>query len=270
MPLTVSTPRLAYSLGGTPDTGRPPIVFVNGMGGVQAAWLMAARHFGVSRRTLSYDHRGLGGSEYLDTPMSMADYAADLVRLLDEVGIQQADFVGLSFGGRVLQELALGWPERVRRLVFGGTSTGGPGHTHGNRAAIEAMLRGPSLTEEEWLTLVIPSMFGRRFREAEPARLQHLARWWTRHPPDPRGLALQGAAYLSFDTSDRLHLITAPTLLLHGTDDGLSPRSNAMFLVQHLPNARLHWLDGVGHSPNAEDPVRFHGEIERFLEDPSP
>jgi pimeloyl-ACP methyl ester carboxylesterase len=231
---------------------------------------MAARHFGSSRRTLSFDHRGLGASEYANTPMTMRDYAADLVRLLDETGIERADFVGLSFGGRVLQELALGWPERIHKLVLGGTSTGGPGHTPGNHAAIEAMQRSPELTEEEWLSVVIPSMFGRRFREAEPERLKNLARWWTRHPPDPRGLALQGAAYQAFDTSDRLHQILAPTLILHGTDDGLSPRSNAMFLVQHLPYARLIWLDGVGHSPKAEDPLRFHAEIQQFLDEPTP
>ena len=128
MPFTHSTPRLAYTLFGPPpaQSGRTPLVFVSGMGGVQAAWLMAGRYFGQSRCALSYDHRGLGVSEADATPMLMRDYALDLIRLLDEVGIDQADFVGLSFGGRVLQELAVGWPHRVRRLVLGGTSAGGP------------------------------------------------------------------------------------------------------------------------------------------------
>lgn len=66
--------------------------------------------------------------------------------------------------------------------------------------------------------------------------------------------------------SHSLYKITCPTLILHGTDDQLSPRSNAMFLLQQLPDAQLVWLDGVGHSPNAEDPLRFHAEIEKFLD----
>lgn len=267
MPRTQSHPQLAYSLSNPPPNAKTPVVFVSGMGGVQAAWLLALRHFGASRQALSYDHRGMGLSEYSPEPMEMRDYAADLVRLLDEAGLEQADFVGLSFGGRVLQELALGWPQRIRRLVLGGTSCGGSGHVPGDYAAIRAMARGAELTEEEWLELVIPAMFGRRYREAEAAKMKNLARWWNRHPPDPRGLALQGAAYLRFDTSARLQNIPHPTLILHGTDDRLSPGANALYLVQHLPNARLHWLPEVGHSPNAEEPQRFHKEIQDFLDE---
>lgn len=267
MPYSRSRPSLAYTLSDPVESQRNPVVFVSGMGGVQAAWLLALRHFGQSRTAMSYDHRGVGTSEYNPEPMQMRDYAADLVRLLDEVGLENADFVGLSFGGRVLQQLAVDWPSRVRRMVLGGTSCGGVGHTPGDSAAIQAMLRGPELKEVEWLEQVIPAMFGQAFREAEPARLKNLARWWARHPPDPRGLALQAAAFQGFDLSARLGEIHTPTLILHGTEDRLSPPANALYLVQQLPRARLHWLAGVGHSPNAEVPQAFHREIEDFLDE---
>lgn len=271
MPHTRSAPRLAYTLSNPPPglSGEHlPVIFVNGLGGAQAAWLMATKHFARTRQALCFDHRGIGGSDWVPGEMQILDYAHDLLRLLDELGMEQVDAVGLSFGGRVLQELAAGWPGRVRRLVLGGTSAGGSGHTPGDTGAIRAMLNAEALTEEEWNTVVIPGMFGRRFREAEPDRLRNLARWWVRHPPPARALQQQSGAYFSFDMTGRLDRITCPALILHGTDDRLSPPANAMYLLQNLPAAHLVWMEGVGHSPNMEVPERFHAEIEAFLDMP--
>jgi pimeloyl-ACP methyl ester carboxylesterase len=122
------------------------------------------------------------------------------------------------------------------------------------------------LSEREWLELVIPAMFGERYRSEEPSRVQNLARWWARHPPNAFGLEQQGIAYDCFDCSERLAQLKKPVLLLYGTEDRLSPPANAMFLLQNLPDARLVWLEQVGHSPNAEASERFHAEIEHFTE----
>ena len=105
--------------------------FVNGLGGAQAAFSHQVRHFMSQYQVLTYDHRGMGGSEVVDSATTMADYAHDLIQLLDHLQIDRACFVGISFGGRVLQELAIGWPERVRALVLSGTSAGGRMHIGG-------------------------------------------------------------------------------------------------------------------------------------------
>jgi pimeloyl-ACP methyl ester carboxylesterase len=57
-------------------------------------------------------------------------------------------------------------------------------------------------------------------------------------------------------------------LILHGTDDALSPVVNATALVEHLPNAELCLMEGIGHSPNVEDPAGFNDAIRRFLKGP--
>ena len=67
---------------------------------------------------------------------------------------------------------------------------------------------------------------------------------------------------------DQLGSISCPVLVLHGTDDALSPVQNAEALVAHLPKAELVLLEGIGHSPNVEDPVAFNGAIRRFLDAP--
>ena len=76
------------------------VVFVNGLGGAQAAFMLQVRDFSRDHRVLTFDHRGIGGSAVVDAPAHM-DFAADLVRRMKSG--PGAWTVGLSFGGRVLQ-----------------------------------------------------------------------------------------------------------------------------------------------------------------------
>ena len=264
MPHTESTPHLAYSISG--EAGAPFIVFVNGLGGAQAAFLHQVRHFSRHRQVLTYDHRGIGKSDVVDASVHMADFASDLIRLLDELQIDCADFVGLSFGGRVLLQLAAGWPERVRRLVVGGTSAGGELHEPGDGNTHRTLRAARGGTEEDWATHIAPLLFGRKYCEQHPERLLSLARWKARYPTNPIGLDRQWEAWDSFDLGDQLGEIKCPVLVLHGTDDRLSPTINAERLVEHLPNAHAQYLEGVGHSPNVEAPAAFNSAIEGFLQ----
>lgn len=263
MALTETRPHLAYTLSGPTDARA--VVFVNGIGGAQAAFTLQVRAFMSDHQVLTYDHRGMGGSDIVDAPVHMADYAADLVRVLDEVGIEQADFVGLSFGGRVLQQLAAGWPERVRRLVIGGTSAGGALHVASAANVHQSMRVAVGGDATEWADVVAPLLFGRRYREQYPERIRSLARWRARYSPSPVGLARQWEAWDSFDMSAQLEQIQCPVLILHGTDDALSPMGNAVALHEHLPNADLVVLEGIGHSPNVEATDIFNKEIREFL-----
>ena len=172
MPHTDTTPRLAYSLSGPPGT--PFIVFVNGLGGAQAAFLHQVRHFSQKWQVLTYDHRGIGKSDVVDSSVHMADFASDLIRLLDELEIERADFVGLSFGGRVLLQLAAGWPERVRRLGVGGTSAGGHLHEPGDGNTHRTLRAARGGTEEDWATHIAPLLFGQKYCAQHPERLLSL------------------------------------------------------------------------------------------------
>ncbi len=263
MPSPETCPRLSHSLNG-PPVG-VPLVFVNGLGGVQAAFAHQVRYFGATRQVLTYDHRGAGGSEMVDAPVTMRDFASDLVGLMDELGISQADLVGLSFGGRVVQELALGWPDRVRKAVLCGTSAGGKLHEAGDARAHELLRTLATSDARVWAETVAPVLFGERYRSRHPDRIQALARWRARHRPDQVGIRRQWEAWDGFDLVDQLIEIRVPILVIHGVEDGLSPVSNAEKLADTIPGACLRLLDGVGHSPNVEDPDRFNQLIEEFL-----
>src|SRR5690349_13081960 len=105
-----------------------PLLFISGTGGDLRAKpnVMdgpAVRAFDV----LAYDQRGLGRTDKPDRPYSMAEYADDAAGLMDAVGWDSANVVGVSFGGMVAQELVLRHPQKVRRLVLACTSPGGAG-----------------------------------------------------------------------------------------------------------------------------------------------
>ena len=264
MPVADLPPALAYTLAGPEDA--PVVVFVNGLGGAQAAFALQVKELMRDFRVLTYDHRGMGASAVVDAPATMETFASDLLRLLDHLGLQRVSLVGLSFGGRVAQQLCLLAPERVDRLILCGTSAGGRLHVPGEQRAMAALHRADALTEEDWVHELAPALFGAAYRRQYPDRIRFFARWRMKYPTNPIGLARQWEAWRSFDLSDRLHLIQAPTLILHGTDDGISPAENAENLAEGIPGAQLRWLTAVGHSPNAEAPAQFNDAIRAFLQ----
>jgi len=263
MPLTPFSPSLSYGLTG-PERA-PVIALLSGLGGVQAGWAQQVRGLSTRWRVLTHDARGVGGSEAIDRDVTMRDYAEDLLGLFDHLGIESAHLVGLSFGGRVAQEFALAWPDRVERLVLGGTSCRTRPIGEASPAALHALQNLADLDAHGWETRLLPALFGRAYREAHPRRIRALARWRGRHRPRAEGVARQWQAYYSFDLSQRVHEIHCPTLILHGTDDGLSPGVNAEELARLIPDARLVWMNQVGHAPNVERPFAFNALVETFL-----
>jgi pimeloyl-ACP methyl ester carboxylesterase len=165
----------------------------------------------------------------------------------------------------VAQEFALAWPDRVERLVLGGTSCRTRPIGEASPDALLALQNLADLDAHGWETRLLPALFGRAYREAHPRRIQALARWRGRHRPRAEGIASQWQAYYSFDLSEQVHEIRCPTLIVHGTDDGLSPGVNAEELAGLIPDAHLVWMNKVGHAPNVERPFVFNALVETFL-----
>lgn len=217
-------------------------------------------------RCVTYDHRGSGRSSPASVGLSMPALAGDAVGLLDHLGIEAAHVFGLSMGGMVAQEMALRFPDRVRGLVLGGTSPGGPRATlpwrelSGLAPAVAGSRRGARLRVLE------RALFSPGFRRDHPDRVAALVQPFLRHRSGPRGVAAQFWASVYHDTWARLPQVQAPTLVLHGGADGLAPLGSARALARRVPGAELVVLPGAGHAFPLERPQETLDVVTAWLE----
>lgn len=218
---------------------------------------------------IRYDNRGAGRSAAPWRVTSIPELAGDAVRLLDALGVDSAHVYGLSMGGMVAQEMAIRFPDRVRALVLGGTSHGGP------RAVLPSPRIAGALTSRGAPAAVRAELVGRAlftddFRRREPALLRHHLGLLSAHRTSARGLVSHLTAATCHDTRARLGRIVAPTLVLHGARDVLTPVANARLLAAAIPDATLELLPESGHGYLLEQPGLAHQLFDTWLAERSP
>jgi pimeloyl-ACP methyl ester carboxylesterase len=201
-----------------------------------------------------YDNRSAGRSRGRPGLTSMAALAADAVGLLDRLEIDSAHVHGLSMGGMIAQEVALRFPDRVRGLILGGTTPGGP------------LAARPTLKELSALRGLPSLLFSPEFRRRHPQRVSELVRPFRAHRPPPHGVVSHWWATVYHDTVSRLGEIQAPTLVMHGGADGMAPIANARMLAARIPDAELAVLPGAGHAFLLEQPEASYARIADWLD----
>jgi 3-oxoadipate enol-lactonase len=234
-----------------------PLLLIQGMSANRLAW--GPPFFDLvenSFECISFDNRGTGLSSPATEPFSIAEMAMDAVDLLDALEIQSAHVFGVSMGGMIAQELALGHPERIRTLTLGCTYCGGPGSRLMDPDDFHPLVEALAACDEQlglrlmWEMNLSPGFRAVKGRHAEFSALSEA------RPIRQPTIALQLQAIGNHDTSERLYEISAPTLIVHGTDDRILPVENALLLSLGIPSARLELLDGMAHMFWWEDPAR--------------
>jgi 3-oxoadipate enol-lactonase len=237
-----------------------PLLLVQGMSGTRLSWgdpFLAALHE-AGFATVAYDHRGVGRSDPIDlaAPLTIADLAEDAGALLDALGLESVHVLGISMGGMVAQELALGHPDRLRTLALGCTYPGGPGAQLTARDDAQRLFGAMGSGDRElalramWEINVSPGF------AAEGGRFDVFRAMATSAPVAVPVIVLQSQAVVAHDASARLADIAAPTLVVHGTVDRMLPVANAELLAAAIPGARLELLEDVGHLFWWEQPER--------------
>ena len=251
MPHTAGHPSLWYERRGSGE----PFLLITGFGISGAVFEPVLDRYAERFSCIVFDNRGSGRSQAPLRPTSMPELAADTVGLLDELGIASAHVYGVSMGGMIAQEVALRFPERVRGLVLGCTSPGGPRSVRPTvrelRVVAAAAASAPRSPVDGTLAAVL---FSERFRRDEPERARFLLEHFRRHLPAAQGVAAQLLASVFHDTVSRLDQVQAPTLVLHGERDVMAPLDNARMLAERIPNAELAIVPGAGHAYALERP----------------
>ncbi|NIB40503.1 alpha/beta fold hydrolase [Pseudomaricurvus alkylphenolicus] len=238
-----------------------PLLLINGLGGNLENW--EPLRDALDCRTLAFDAPGAGRSPSPRLPVPIPRIARLAVGLLDELGIEgEVDVLGVSMGGIVAQQVAIAYPERVRKLVLASTTWGFGGIPGDPRAF--ATLMSP-------LRFIVPGLFkhstskmvgGRTSRDTELAERYRASRV---RPPFG-GFLKQLSVGTAWSTLFRAHQIVAPTLVISGDDDPLIPPINSKILSKVIPNAKLEIIEGAGHLAVVDEMHLVGPMLAKFLD----
>jgi 3-oxoadipate enol-lactonase len=254
--------QLAFELRGDGE----PLVFIHGLGYDRFGWGPLPDALAEDFAVVLFDNRGVGDSDVPEGPYAVAQMAADTVAVLDAAGFESAHVFGVSLGGYIAEELALTYPERVRRLVLCSTAPGGPRSHPMPAAGLEAFGRFPTMEREAGLRLMVENSLGAHGVRERPELVEEIFRYRLERGPTLAGWQSQAYAGATFDAYDRLAQIAAPTLVLQGGADSVVDPRNADLLVELIPNARLETIPDRGHLMVWEEGAALVPIVKGFLQ----
>ena len=258
------------------DNNAPAILLIAGLGTQMLRWPMSFCETLVAKgyRVIRFDNRDAGCSSHFtdypapdfaalaaalaagqrpSVPYTLYDMASDTIGLLDVLGIEHAHLVGRSMGGMIAQIAASKYPERVMSLTSIMSSTGNPSLPSASQEVMTMLTRrAPNPLEDEAGFLEHSLAFARRIASPgypfdEDAQ-RALILEETRRAYDPTGFGRQIAAIAAAgDLRPLLAKITAPSLIVHGTDDLLVPVACGKDTASSINGSELMLIDGMGH-----------------------
>ncbi len=241
----------------------PVVLMIQGLGADKHGWDLQRIPLALHYRVVAFDNRGAGRSDKPFTEYSLEQMADDAIAVLDAAGAERAHVVGASMGGALTQIIGLKYPERVISLTLACTAC----RNHVWRRellqswATTATERGMSAMTREAARWVIGP---RSFRRLLPA-FGWLGPFSLSRPA--HGFAAQIRAILAVDESmaDQLAQVAAPTLVVVGNQDILTPRGDSEEIADRMPNAELVVISGAAHGLMVEHASTFNKVLLEFL-----
>jgi len=237
----------------------PPILFFNGIGAnIEAVAPLAAA---LDDRTfVMFDMPGVGGSPEPVVPYTPWTMAWTSTQLLDQLGIDKVDVMGISWGGGMAQHFAIQHPGRTRKLVLIATSAGML-MMPGNPKALTKMANPRRYIDPDFMLKNFETLYGEGLGKG-PGKKGHMSRL---KPPSPRGYFYQLLAMMGWTSAPALPFLRKPTLILMGDDDQIVPPINGRFLNSLIPDSKLVELEGGGHLFLLSHKEQCLEEIRAFL-----
>ena len=259
---TTDGTRIHYEVTGKP--GATPVLMIQGLGASKNAWNLQRIAMATRFRIISFDNRGAGRSDKPIVPFTLEQMAEDAIAVLDAAGIETAHVVGASMGGVISQIVTVKHPHRVRSLTLVCTACR-------NHPWRQELLQSWAKTAEEKGMIEVGKeaaqwvMSPRSFRRLVPAFtwMGPLAALRPRH-----SFVSQIHAILNTreDLVDQLSTITAPTMVIVGNQDILTPRGDSEEIAERIPNAELVVISGAAHGLMMEHSSTFNKILIEFLQ----
>jgi pimeloyl-ACP methyl ester carboxylesterase len=246
----------------------PPLVLVMGIGYDSTLWTLAqVPALSQSFQVVIFDNRDVGRSSRAAGAYAIADMADDVAGLMDALDLERAHVLGLSMGGLIAQEVALRHAGRLDRLVLSGCGAA-PARAAFDPIRSWSWLKAHDATGEVFATQQFCWLFSAAFLRNADAVQQTIAMLSSN--PNPIGADAydrQAQAYLEHDALGRLGGVRAPTLVVVGEQDLLTPPWTCEEVATRIPGARLEVIRGSGssHLVALERPDDFNALVTSFL-----
>lgn len=245
MDVTIDGLRLHYA-----QEGQGTDVFlIHGLGGSLHDWDTCVPELSRHHRVTRWDVRGFGESDKPAGPYSPQLFAKDLAGFFRACGLTRAHVVGISMGGVIAQRFALDFPTSVESLTLISTSSevGPQAHAAWEKTAAIIEERGFSTN-----TSAAQRMFAPSFAKMHPDVVQEMVVRTAKN--DRQAYAAAARAIGSYHWTEELHQVQAPTLIVQGMEDALTPPGGAIKMSRVLPRARLLMVPECGHAVSDEKP----------------
>lgn len=237
----------------------PAVVFCHGLGGNHAVWFQQVPVFADRYKTVTWDQRGFGRSTNRRGDAGPQAAAADLVALLDDIGVDRAHLVGQSMGGWAVLGCALRTPSRVKSLVITDSTAG----VMTDRIA-EVVTRGTRASLPQPVLGSHPAI-GTRFSDADPMKAFLYQQIGSFRDPSVTDADMVGRLYATRYAIDEIEALRVPVLLVVGEEDDLIPSEAVYELGKIIPGARVEEIRAAGHSPYFERPDAWNDLVLSFL-----
>lgn len=248
---------------GKPDA--PVLVMGHGLLFGTSMWRHQIEVLSADYRCIAVDWRGQGATPATETGYDMDTLYADLVALIEHLDVGPVHYAGLSMGGFVGMRLAARRPDLVRSLILIDTSSGPEDPAKIKKYRLMSSVFGV-FGMKPLLSQVAPIMFTPAFIQTDAGKATVTT--WTAElaTQDRKGVkkAIRGVTD-RLPIADETSAITAPTLVIVGSDDTATPVAKAEAIAASIKNTRLDVLAGVGHVSTLEDPARVNALMQDFL-----
>ncbi|MGH3069628.1 MAG: poly(3-hydroxyalkanoate) depolymerase [Streptosporangiaceae bacterium] len=243
---------------------RVPLLLINGIGASLELLGPFVAELDPAIEVIRFDPPGVGGSAPAPLPYRFSGLCRLIARLLDELGHDQVDVLGISWGGGVAQHFAAFQRARCRRLVLVATATGAL-MVPARPSVLAHMVTPRRYLNRGYLERVAGDIYGGSAR-ADPARIAAAMHDGNRAGP-PGGYLHQLTAGAGWTSVPFLPWLRQPTLILSGDDDPLIPLANARLMHLLIPKSRLHVYRG-GHLGLVTEAAALAPVVDAFLAAP--
>ena len=243
-----------------------PLVLIPGFASGAWSWSWQVDEFAKNFRVITFDPPGISRSEIgVDEVVSIESIADDVVALLDELTIGSANVLGISFGGFVALDLAIRFPNRMKRLVLASTSFGGPNHVAPSVDVMAAFTSTDGLNSADRIRHYLTVAFSPEFVDTNGGTVDKFCELHEKNSVTREVYLQQLQAALEFDVEDKVNSIMTDTLVVTGDSDVVVPMQNSCNLAAAIPNAELEIISGSGHMAFIESDGDFNRTVVNFL-----